>query len=102
MELAYPCRLRGTEVVNLTHANELEEGILTNRRKGSRDNIVRWTPRLRGIWDSAKASIAHLGEAQQAHLRSARTMSNYRGEPWRNIVQIKFGYSVAAVHHTGN
>jgi site-specific recombinase XerC len=55
MELAYLCRLRGIEVVTLTDENELENGILTNRRKGSRDNIVRWTPRLRSAWDKAKA-----------------------------------------------
>lgn len=55
MELAYLCRLRGIEVVTLTDANELDEGLLTNRRKGSRDNIVRWTPRLRAVWDCAKA-----------------------------------------------
>lgn len=55
MELAYLCRLRGIEAVTLTDANELQDGVLTNRRKGSRDNIVRWTPRLRDAWDSAKA-----------------------------------------------
>jgi site-specific recombinase XerC len=55
MELAYLCRLRGIEVVTLTDANELKEGVQTNRRKGSRDNIVRWTPRLRAAWDDAKA-----------------------------------------------
>lgn len=55
MELAYLCRLRGIEAVTLTDANELQDGVLTNRRKGSRDNIVRWTPRLRSAWDSAKA-----------------------------------------------
>ena len=55
MELAYLCRLRGIEVVTLTDENELDSGILTNRRKGSRDNIVRWTPRLRKAWDNAKA-----------------------------------------------
>lgn len=55
MELAYLCRLRGIEAVTLTDANELPEGVLTNRRKGSRDNIVRWTPRLRAAWDGAKA-----------------------------------------------
>lgn len=55
MEIAYLCRLRGIEVVTLTDANELPEGVLTNRRKGSRDNIVRWTPRLRAAWDAAKA-----------------------------------------------
>jgi site-specific recombinase XerC len=55
MELAYLCRLRGIEVVTLTDENELENGILTNRRKGSRDNVVRWTPRLRKAWENAKA-----------------------------------------------
>lgn len=55
MELSYLCRLRGIETITLTDANELETGILTNRRKGSRDNIVRWTPRLRTAWNDAKA-----------------------------------------------
>ena len=52
---SYLCRLRGIETVTLTDANETPEGVLTNRRKGSRDNIVRWTPRLRAAWDAAKA-----------------------------------------------
>lgn len=60
MELAYLCRLRGIEVVTLTDANEQDEGVLTNRRKGSRDNIVRWTPRLRAAWDAAKAYRAEV------------------------------------------
>ncbi|AUF99773.1 integrase [Pseudomonas sp. 09C 129] len=55
MEIAYLCRLRGIEVVTLTDANELAEGVLTNRRKGSRDNVVHWTPRLRAAWEGAKA-----------------------------------------------
>lgn len=55
MEISYLCRLRGIETITLTDANELPEGVLTNRRKGSRDNIVRWTPRLRAAWDGAKA-----------------------------------------------
>ncbi|MBA1259192.1 site-specific integrase [Pseudomonas oryzihabitans] len=55
MELAYLCRLRGIEVVTLTDANELPEGLQTNRRKGSRDNVVSWTPRLREAWNSARA-----------------------------------------------
>lgn len=40
MELAYLCSLQGIEVVTLTDANELDEGILTTRRKSGRDNIV--------------------------------------------------------------
>ncbi len=55
MEISYLCRLRGIETVTLTDAHETPEGVMTNRRKGSRDNIVRWTPRLRAAWDAAKA-----------------------------------------------
>ncbi|WP_341522178.1 integrase [Pseudomonas sp. G.S.17] len=55
MEIGYLCRLRGIETITLTDENELEKGVLTNRRKGSRDNIVRWTPRLRAAWSAAKA-----------------------------------------------
>lgn len=47
MELAYACRLRGIEVTTLTDAHLLDAGIRSNRRKGSRDNITAWTPRLR-------------------------------------------------------
>lgn len=50
-ELAYLCRLRGIEVVTLTDANLVGDGVMTNRRKGSRDNIVALTPRLRAAWD---------------------------------------------------
>jgi len=51
-EIAYACRLRGIEVVTLTDANALADGVHTNRRKGSRDNIVQWSPRLRAAWDA--------------------------------------------------
>lgn len=64
-------RLRGIEVVTLTDANELDEGILTNRRKGSRDNIVRWTPRLRAVWDRAKAIHAKVWERRRTAIPNA-------------------------------
>lgn len=50
MEIAYGCRLRGIEVNTLTDAHALKTGILSNRRKGSRDNITRWNDRLRAAW----------------------------------------------------
>ena len=55
MELGYLCRLRGIETLNLTEAQETPDGIRTNRRKGSRDNVVAWSPRLRAVWNSAMA-----------------------------------------------
>lgn len=41
MELGYQARLRGIEVLTLTDAHDLEDELQTNRRKGSRDNLVR-------------------------------------------------------------
>lgn len=51
MEIAYAARLRGIEVVTLTDANALPEGLMSNRRKGSRDNVTKWNPTLRQAWD---------------------------------------------------
>ncbi|MBH1633684.1 integrase [Stenotrophomonas maltophilia] len=47
MSLAYAVRLRGIEVNTLTDANLQTEGIRSNRRKGSRDNVTLWTKDLR-------------------------------------------------------
>ncbi len=41
MELAYQARLRGIEVLTLTDAHDLGAELKTNRRKGSRDSLVR-------------------------------------------------------------
>jgi len=53
MELAYLCRMRLSEVLDLTDANEKPEGLYIKRRKGSRDNITKWNERLKAVWDSA-------------------------------------------------
>ncbi|MCX7083939.1 MAG: hypothetical protein NTY69_00170 [Methylococcales bacterium] len=55
MELAYLCRMRMSEVMDMTDANELENGLIIYRRKGSKTNITSWEPRLRAIWDEIKS-----------------------------------------------
>lgn len=52
MELAYLCRLRSIEVLEMKHDQLLEEGILCRRRKGSKDNIALWNNRLRKAVES--------------------------------------------------
>ncbi len=47
--------MRSIEVLNMTDANELPEGLLIKRNKGSRDNITLWNEHLRKIWENAKA-----------------------------------------------
>ena len=54
MELAYLCRMRMCEVMDLTDANEQDNGLIIYRRKGSKTNITEWQPRLRAIWDELK------------------------------------------------
>lgn len=53
MEIGYLCRLRGIETLTLVESQGEKEGLRTNRRKGSRDNLVEWNPRLRAAWDAA-------------------------------------------------
>lgn len=65
MEIAYLCRLRGIEVVTLTDKNMTEEGLLSNRRKGSRDNITAWTPRLRDVCQKAIAIRAAIWDKRR-------------------------------------
>jgi integrase len=46
MEFAYLCRMRLCEVLDLKQSDLRPEGIHVRRRKGSRDNITTWSPRL--------------------------------------------------------
>ena len=55
MELAYLCRMRLAEVLDLTRANLLPDGVLVKRRKGSKDNLTLWNPRLRAAVDLAES-----------------------------------------------
>jgi site-specific recombinase XerD len=54
MELAYLCRMRMCEVLELTDANEQTNGLIIYRRKGSKTNITEWMPRLRAVWEELK------------------------------------------------
>ena len=53
MEIAYLCRMRLSEVLDLTETNALPDGLLINRREGSQSNIVAWTENLSALWQSA-------------------------------------------------
>lgn len=55
MEIAYLCRMRLSEVIDLTNADEQPTGLYIRRRKGSKNNITAWTPRLEKAWKEAKS-----------------------------------------------
>lgn len=54
-ELAYRCRLRRCEVLDLTDAHALPAGVFCERRKGSEDNVTEWAT-VREAWDFLAAS----------------------------------------------
>lgn len=55
MVMAYRCRLRGIEALLLSDADKHKDGIYGARRKGSLDNVTRWSPELEAAWDVAVA-----------------------------------------------
>lgn len=55
MELAFLCRARRAEVCAMTRDDVTDRGLLVRRRKGSRDTVATWTPRLRAVVDAALA-----------------------------------------------
>ena len=84
-ELGYLCRLRGIETNTLTEAQGELEGLRTDRRKGSRNNIVEWSPRLRAAWDAAMAYrrsiIAKRGQPDQLRPEHRFLFISEDGEP---------------------
>lgn len=55
MELAYLCRARRSEVFGLQQRHLLDDGILLERGKGSKNEIVLWNPRLRAAVEACRA-----------------------------------------------
>lgn len=55
LEIAYLCRLRGIELLDLSDASLLPAGLACVRRKGSRENVTAWSPRLRAACEALSA-----------------------------------------------
>lgn len=68
MELAYLCRARRVEIVNLRINDIQEEGLRLVRAKGSEGEITKWTPRLyravKGALDHSYGDVAPIGNAR--------------------------------------
>lgn len=60
MEIGYQARLRGIEVLTLTDAHNFDAELLTNRRKGSRDNLVRKSTNLARAIEALQAYRAEI------------------------------------------
>lgn len=65
MELAYLLRARTAEILDLKTEQIRQEGVLLKRRKGSKDTIATWSPRLRAAIDAAEAAKRERGIISQ-------------------------------------
>lgn len=61
MELAYLLRARTAEILDLRAEQMTAEGVLLKRRKGSRDTLSSWSPRLKAAVDAAQAAKRERG-----------------------------------------
>lgn len=84
-EIGYLCRLRGIETNTLVEAQGEEAGLRTDRRKGSQNNIVEWSPRLRTAWDALLANraavIKRRHQPEQIHAERRYLVISENGEP---------------------
>ncbi len=84
-EIGYLCRLRGIETNTLVESQGDEEGLHTDRRKGSRNNVVQWSPRLRAAWDAALAYrgsiIRRRSQPEQLRAEHRFLFISQNGEP---------------------
>jgi len=75
MVLTYSVRLRGIEVCTFTDAHRQTDGVRSNRRKGSRDNVTEWDPAMIEPWDQPVARRTRIwnqkGRARPVPLRAS-------------------------------
>lgn len=85
LELTYLCRLRGVETLTLPLHHKTKAGITTNRRKGSKDNRAKWTPRPRRAWNGAidyrESVLARKARQGEVVPDSAALFLNRDGQP---------------------
>lgn len=84
MELSYLLYARISEVLELTRQDIRQEGIYIHRKKGSKSNIVTWSPRLR-------AAIAPTGADKVAslylvHKNGKRITYGMLRKPWDTMM----------------
>jgi integrase len=61
MELCYLLRARTAEALDIKTDQINSDGVLLKRRKGSKDSLVSWSPRLRAAVDAASAAKRERG-----------------------------------------
>lgn len=73
-ELAYLLAARTSEVLALSRGDLLDDGVRVRRLKGSKTNVVLWSPRLRAAVDAAKALPARVATTTLLHDKAGQPL----------------------------
>ncbi len=76
MELAYLCSARKIEVLDLRRTDLLPEGIHMRRRKGSKDNIVKWSDRLEAAVNRALGRDSVIASVWLVHDKNGQPITS--------------------------
>ena len=76
MELAYLLYARKIEVLDLRRDDLLPEGMRMRRRKGSKDNVIRWSARLELAVNTALALPSTIGSMYLLHDRQGQPIKS--------------------------
>lgn len=83
MELAYLLYARISEVINLTRQDIRPEGIYVKRLKGSKSNIVKWSPRIR----EAIKQEGVVSSIYMVHKNGKRITYGMIRKPWEKMME---------------
>ena len=87
MELAYLLYARKSEVLALTAANLREEGMFVERLKGSKSNVVQWSPRLRAAVTAARLLPPQIPQKTIVHnTRGNRINESTVDSAWQRLM----------------
>lgn len=92
LELAYLCRARRGEVFSMTYADVLENGLLLNRGKGSKSDIILWSPRLQAAVEGCKTinpkAPRPIGVGYLLHTKGGKKYSESAlNSAWQRVMQ---------------
>lgn len=76
MEFAFLCRLRRGEVLALQRQHVLDGGLNVIRSKGSKDQIIEWTPRLRKVVRRAQKLASQIASTYLIHNKYGQRVRN--------------------------
>lgn len=92
LEIAYLCRARRDEVFSMTYDDILDDGLMLNRGKGSKSEVILWSKRLRDAVEGCKtiypnAPTPITGALLLHNKNGKKCLGNALDSAWQRVMQ---------------